>query len=153
MLEPLAHTESYSPGFTCVKCGLQLWIPIADLRATSLGLNDDARFPGRCILVLSSHADHLEELSKKLSRDFFRDIQHAGSAIKNAMSADRMNYAILGNRESHLHVHLIPRVFKGDPIPTSAPWEHPDPITPLTPRHRDEVIQAIQRSLGTDSAQ
>jgi diadenosine tetraphosphate (Ap4A) HIT family hydrolase len=45
-------------------------------------------------------------------------------AAYNAFNADKMNHAMLGNLDRHVHWHLIPRM-KGD-LPENAPiWSLP----------------------------
>src|SRR5690606_22953314 len=46
----------------CAACGFELARPIARLRASTVALYDDARFPGRCVLALDEHATLLEDL-------------------------------------------------------------------------------------------
>jgi diadenosine tetraphosphate (Ap4A) HIT family hydrolase len=120
-----------SPEFECEICGFKLFLPIIKLKVSYLGLYDDSRFPGRCLLVYQYHCEHFEELQGTELSDFVNDIQTCVSALKNALNINRVNFAVLGNVESHLHVHLIPRSKITDPIPTQAPWAHPEPSSKL----------------------
>ena len=106
----------------CQQCGFELWEPIAQSSHTSLGLYNDDRFPGRCILSLQEHKESLEELTVDVMVFFMRDIQIAMKAIRQATNAARVNVAILGNRESHLHAHLIPRFPDNEQFPDCSPW-------------------------------
>ena len=142
--------EVTTPGYTCPKCGFQLFHPIARLSISTLGLYDDARFPGRCLLVLNEHQEDLTELRLELAEHFLRDMRSASRAIKHAAQADRINYAILGNAEPHLHCHLIPRRQEADPVPKRAPWAHPDPVTSLPPNQIRELITSIKLELERD---
>jgi diadenosine tetraphosphate (Ap4A) HIT family hydrolase len=128
--------------FACT-CGFELWLPIARLEVTHLGFYDDARFPGRCLLVLDRHHEDFARLQPDLMVRFVRDAQTAGAAIQRAVGADRINYAILGNAEPHLHFHLIPRIFRNEPRPKQSPWDHPDPVSRLPIERRAEVIRRI----------
>jgi len=131
----------------CATCGFELHHPIRQLPATSLGLYDDDRYPGRCILVYKDHREDFETLDPAEAREFLEDMQRAARAIRAATGADRMNFAVLGNAVPHLHAHLIPRIRKGDPIPSKSPWSHPDPAGSLAPVDRAKLIAAIQREL------
>lgn len=102
----------------CQQCGFELWEPIAQSSYTSLGLYNDDRFPGRCILSLREHKESLEELTVETMVFFMRDIQIVMKAIRQATNATRVNVAILGNREAHLHAHLIPRFPENEQSPT-----------------------------------
>lgn len=133
--------------YQCDRCDFALWLPIDDLEVSTLGLYDDARFPGRCILALRRHADELIELDDEEAAALMNDARTAARAIYSATNCDRMNYAVLGNTVSHVHFHLIPRKHEGDPIPTRPPWEHPDPKTKLPAGEADNLIQAIGSAL------
>lgn len=129
--------------YRCEQCEFELWLPICRLACSTLGLYDDSRFPGRCILVLHEHIENLASLPKSLGYQFIDDIRLAEQALRAVTGAARVNWAVLGNVEPHLHVHLVPRV--GDePFPDRSPWEHPDPICPLPVDRRGELMTALR---------
>jgi diadenosine tetraphosphate (Ap4A) HIT family hydrolase len=134
---------------TCYTCDFTLFHVITELRCSTLGLYDDARFPGRCILSLRAHYDDLIDVPRTLVIEFFDDMRCAGAAIKAVTGADRINYAILGNAVSHVHAHLIPRVTGGDPVPNRAPWAHPDSVSHLATAQLDSLISSIRAELNT----
>jgi diadenosine tetraphosphate (Ap4A) HIT family hydrolase len=111
--------------YKCSVCSFELWFPIVRLSVSCLGLNNDSRFPGRCLLVLNQHAEHFAEIESDVVSAFIDDARVAAQAIQLVTKAPRINYAILGNKEPHVHFHLIPRGLPNDPIPGQAPWEHP----------------------------
>lgn len=115
----------------CDVCGFKLWLPISQLRRSYLGLYDDARFPGRCILAFSSHEEQLWDLDSESAAAFMEDARDAARAIARVTDCPRVNYAILGNTEPHLHWHLIPRFPDSEPLPARPPWEHPESASPL----------------------
>ena len=104
----------------CEVCGFWLWQPMATGDRVSLGLYDDDRFPGRCLLVWDDHVEHLDELGGDDLLSFTRSIQQVSLAIKRATGVGRVNVAILGNQEPHLHAHLIPEAA----TQTSCPIRH-----------------------------
>jgi diadenosine tetraphosphate (Ap4A) HIT family hydrolase len=114
----------------CDTCGFDLWKPLARLSVSTLGFYDDARFPGRCILTLNAHFDHLIDVPLEISSAFMADMQSAGRAIDDVVAPERINFAVLGNTVAHVHCHIIPRL-ASDPTPTRPPWEHPDRRTDL----------------------
>ena len=130
--------------FGCEDCGFSLWNPLAELRVSFLGFYDDARFPGRCLLVYREHVEHFTQLSDRDAAAFTADSRLAAEAILSCTSADRINYAILGNSEPHLHMHLIPRTRTADPIPKRPPWEHPESKGPLPPDDAEVLREAIK---------
>lgn len=144
--------------FRCARCGFELWLPAAELPSTVLGLYDDARFPGRCLLVLREHHEDLATLAPDLAALFLQDAQVVGRVLKRVTGTDRINYAILGNAEPHLHFHLIPR-YPDDPVPHRAPWSHPEPRRALAPAELErlrrriavEVVRELQAARPVES--
>jgi diadenosine tetraphosphate (Ap4A) HIT family hydrolase len=124
----------------CTQSGFALWKPIHDFGETTLGLYSDSRFPGRVILALNRHIESIDELNPSELAGFVSVIQLCVTAMRLVTSCDRVNIAILGNREPHLHAHLIPRL-KSDPMPKDAPWLDSRPKQPLD-REREEAIVA-----------
>lgn len=130
----------------CGECGFALWNPIEthhSLRAGDLGLYDDARFPGRSILRLREHATDLTQVSPVVLAAFMEDIQVAMRAIYLATGADRVNVAILGNEQPHVHAHLIPRYRSREQNPNRTPWDDPRPPQKLQPAAKDFAIARI----------
>ena len=56
----------------CPTCGFAQPRPIAKLRVATLAFYDDARFPGRCVLVLDAHATLVEDLPLETARDVIK---------------------------------------------------------------------------------
>lgn len=119
------YALSCQPDRPCAACGFLLWEPIAVSGSSKLGLYNDDRFPGRCILELTEHRTSLEDVSMDSIMGFMRDIQIAMEAIREAVGAERVNVAILGNRDSHVHAHLIPRFPSTEAFPDCSPWNDP----------------------------
>ena len=118
--------------YRCEYCGFALWRPIASFGVSFLGLYDDSRFPGRCILVVREHEERWEAMPSALLHDFVDDSQVAMKAISMATKCDRVNMAVLGNTDAHVHYHLIPRVPEVEPNPRKSPWSDPRPHGHLT---------------------
>ena len=126
---------------------MSLWHPIAPLSVSTLGLYDDDRYPGRCLLVLEEHYDDMSTMPEKLAQELLVDARRAARAIRAAVGADRINYAVLGNAISHVHYHLIPRVSNADPAPGRSPWQTDLPNRFLHSGDRQQIIAAIGRML------
>lgn len=140
LIEPLVED-------TPCGCGFVLWNPIAKSETSRLGLYDDARFPGRCILRLDAHYDSLEELPEDILISFMEDVQISISAIKAATGAVRVNVAILGNRDSHVHAHLIPRFPENEQFPDCSPWNDQRTKESLSTESRIVIMSAIWQAL------
>jgi len=137
-----------SAPFRCAVCGFAQQRPIARLRASTLAFYDDARFPGRAVLVLNEHATLIEDLPLAQARDLALDVRDAARAIRAASGARRINYAAFGNVVPHVHVHLVPRHGDWETAPQSTPWDHPEPERPLAPTELERLLSAIRNSLG-----
>ncbi|MCU0668875.1 MAG: HIT family protein [Myxococcota bacterium] len=136
-----------SGGWRCTVCDFAQPRPIARLRATTLAFYDDARFPGRAVLVLGEHAELVEDLPLDVARDLALDVRQAAAAVRAASGARRINYAAFGNVVPHVHVHLIPRHGDWETAPRATPWDHPEPERPLPPGAADRLVAAIRAAL------
>lgn len=128
----------------CAECGFALWHPVLQLSVSTLGLYDDARFPGRSLLMLNDHHTHYEDVPLSLLIDFQQDIQGAVRAIKATTGSSRVNIAVLGNAEPHVHAHLIPRFPDNEELPSKSPWDDPRPKTPLGEHLMHDLITALR---------
>lgn len=131
----------------CAECGFGLWLPIMRMTESEIGLYSDARFPGRCIVTMRDHFDHLSEVPPLQLMTFMEEVQYCVDAIKRATSSERVNVAILGNAESHVHAHLIPRNPRHEPLPNKAPWEDPRPKGKLSASTEEHLMNAIRDGL------
>lgn len=132
---------------SCPECGFELWLPIGRLSVTTVGLYDDARFPGRLIVALDEHHEHFDELPPELTTRFVADLQAAGRLLRQATGSQRINYAVLGNMEPHIHAHVIPRGGPHDPQPNKAPWQSSAPRAALAADERAKLIADLARAL------
>lgn len=132
----LPYPDAITP---CPVCNFELFIPVRRMTVSSLGVYNDARFEGRSILSLNSHYDSLEEVPVGAVSLFMKDIQDAMKALQSATGASRVNVAILGNRESHVHAHLIPRYPAQEEFPDCSPWNDPREKTLLS----DEAVNLL----------
>jgi diadenosine tetraphosphate (Ap4A) HIT family hydrolase len=133
--------------YRCGACGFELRNHVGDLSASQVGLFDDARFPGRSLVVYESHVEDVNDLSFERASAFFEDCRRAGRAIASATGAERINYAILGNAEPHLHCHVIPRRPDLEPRPDRPPWEDPRPQVGLGAERVTALIGALRAAL------
>lgn len=143
VLPPTVTGESVD----CPICGFGLWLPIMRMTEAEIGLYSDSRFPGRCIVTMLDHFDHLSEVPAMKLVTFMEEIQFSVDAIKAATGCHRVNIAILGNAESHVHAHLVPRLPDQEPRPNKAPWEDPRKKEQLSSSEEERLIDAIRSNL------
>lgn len=128
----------------CHECGFEVWNPVnLDLRVSRADLYSDIRFPGRLILILNEHYDHLHEVPDGLMTAFMQDIKDVHAALMGLDNVRRVNMAILGNTVAHVHAHIIPR-YPGEPLPGSSPWDDPRPREHLPEGDMKVVVQRIE---------
>jgi hypothetical protein len=131
-----AHTERATR--PCSQCGFELWIQIASLRCTTVGLYDDARFPGRLIVSLVDHFEHMDELPAEVTASFMCDVQEAARVLRKQLGAERVN------------AHLVPRYGVSEPLPDHSPWNDPRPRENLAPNTQRQLVQSLRASLSAE---
>lgn len=131
----------------CGTCGFAVETPVARLSAATLGVFSDARFPGRCVLVLDHHAEHFESLAPDVASRFTADAQRAARLIRGVTGAPRINYVMLCNQVPHLHLHLFPRGGPGDSNPRVSPWEIAEPETPMAAAELEALRERLAAAL------
>lgn len=133
----------------CPRCGFQAWLPVhaPSLSVTRVGLYDDGRFPGRCIVAHVDHVEHLDSLTDDQVAAFWIDVVRVGAAVRRLTKATRVNYAVLGNATPHLHAHVIPRYPEAEELPTRPPWNDPRTLTPLGPQEIARLTRQLENVL------
>lgn len=69
---------------------------------------------GHLQVIFKRHVENIHDLSESEFLEFSKDFRCAAEAVKTALKPDKLNYALYGNWESHLHWHIYPR-YKSDP--------------------------------------
>ena len=72
-------------------------------------LGDHQHFKGYTIFICKEHKSELFELEHSFRMRFLEEMTVVAEAVCKAFLADKMNYELLGNGETHLHWHLFPR--------------------------------------------
>lgn len=131
----------------CPECNFDLYIPVAELSVSRLGLYPDSRYFGRCLLVLNEHHEAFEELPEDLMLSYMVDVRKSIHAIKGITGSQRVNLAVLGNREPHVHAHLIPRYAEQEEFPDCSPWNDKRPNVGLKEEQISRFIADIAVTL------
>lgn len=72
-------------------------------------LHENQCYLGRTIIILKRHAEDLSEINSKEKDELFSIIKSLKKILQNVFNPDVINYASLGNKTRHLHLHIIPR--------------------------------------------
>ena len=95
-----------------------------------------APLSGYVCVVSKTHVSEPFDLSPDQQAAFWLDVCAVARAVRDAVSADKINYEIHGNTIEHLHLHIFPRYtgdpFAGQPIDGSSSAFHRSPPTSTT---------------------
>ncbi len=72
-------------------------------------IGDKQYFPGYTLFLCKQHETELFHLEDGMRRKYLDEMTTVAEAVSAAFSAEKMNYELLGNGDSHLHWHLYPR--------------------------------------------
>jgi diadenosine tetraphosphate (Ap4A) HIT family hydrolase len=114
------------------------------LKVSHAGLYDDARFPGRLIVSLDDHFEHFDEVAPRVMAEFMADLQRASLVLRKMGDVDRVNVAVLGNKDPHVHAHVIPRRVADANFGVS-PWEGAALHSKLDHDIRAALIERLQQ--------
>lgn len=141
----MAHPSSRAANaadWICSDCGFGLWLPLTTLRVSAVGLYSDARFPGRLIVSMNDHIEHFDQADPNVLAAFMSDLQDASIVLRKMPSVERVNIAVLGNKEPHLHAHVIPRRLTDENFGV-APWENAAPYAKLTDVDQRHIVDEL----------
>lgn len=97
--------------FYCTKDERQaaLMSPLAELGWADVFLFRDQKHRGRCVVALKEHREEMWQLSEEQRSGFFAEVSAVAEAVSAYARADKINYAIYGDKVSHFHVHVVPK--------------------------------------------
>ncbi|MBE6070078.1 MAG: HIT family protein [Clostridium lundense] len=72
-------------------------------------IGDHQHFKGYTLFLCKEHKKELHELDEEYKMMFLKEMSLVATAVQKAFNADKMNYELLGNGDTHLHWHLFPR--------------------------------------------
>ena len=124
---------------------LALMTPLAELKWSDVYLYHDQKHRGRCIVALKGHHDELWQLEDRQRDGFFAEVSLVAEAVSRYAHADKINYAIYGDKVSHFHVHLVPKVEGG--LQWGGPFTDDLPKVALEPEEFRGVGGAILKEM------
>ncbi len=94
---------------------------VKELETGYVVLCDYQYFYGYTIFISKTHTDELHKLKKSEKELFLKEMAIVAESVIKVFKPKKLNYELLGNSDSHLHWHLIPR-YGDDPRPKTAIW-------------------------------
>lgn len=73
-------------------------------------IGDHQHFKGYTLFLCKKHEIELYYLDRETKIRFLEEMSVVAEAAAKAFGAEKMNYELLGNGDTHLHWHLFPRV-------------------------------------------
>lgn len=97
---------------------------VTELETGYVVMADYQKYHGYTIFLCKLHTPELHLLPYEFRKKHLVEMSLVAEAVYNVFKADKLNHAMLGNLDTHVHWHLIPRVH-GD-LPEKAPiWSLP----------------------------
>lgn len=83
---------------------------VKELETGFVVIGDNQHFKGYTLFLYKEHKTELFQLDHAAKLKFLEEMSLVAEAVSDAFGAEKMNYELLGNGDSHLHWHLFPRV-------------------------------------------
>lgn len=83
---------------------------VRELETGYVVIGDFQHFTGYTLFLCKEHKTELFKLEHTKKMKFLEEMSIVAEAVSNAFGAEKINYELLGNGDSHLHWHLFPRV-------------------------------------------
>ena len=83
---------------------------VKELETGYVVLGDNQHFKGYTIFLCKEHVTELFQLEHSFKMKYLEEMSIVAEAVSKAFSAEKMNYELLGNGDTHVHWHLFPRV-------------------------------------------
>ncbi|MGM9553839.1 MAG: HIT family protein [Faecousia sp.] len=83
---------------------------VKELETGYVVIGDHQHFKGYTLFLCKEHKTELFQLDDSTKMKFLEEMSVVAEAVSKAFGAEKMNYELLGNGDSHLHWHLFPRV-------------------------------------------
>ena len=91
-----------------IRKGKNPWF-VKELETGYVVMGDHQHFKGYTLFLCKEHKTELFELGPKTKVKFLEEMATVAEAVSRAFGAEKMNYELLGNGDTHLHWHLFPR--------------------------------------------
>lgn len=92
-----------------IRNGTNPWF-VRELETGYVVIGDHQHFRGYTLFLCKEHQTELFQLDHDTKVRFLEEMSVVAEAVATAFGAEKMNYELLGNGDTHLHWHLFPRV-------------------------------------------
>lgn len=82
---------------------------VKELETGYVVIGDHQHFKGYTLFLCKEHKTELFDLKKDFKLKYLEEMSLVAEAVSMAFGAEKMNYELLGNGDTHLHWHLFPR--------------------------------------------
>lgn len=86
---------------------------VKELETGYVVMGDHQLFKGYTLFLCKVHETELFNLNDDFKNKYLQEMSMVAEAVSKAFHAEKINYELLGNGDTHLHWHLFPRI-KGD---------------------------------------
>ena len=83
---------------------------VKELETGYVVIGDHQHFKGYTLFLCKEHRTELFHLDGQTRQKYLNEMAVVAEAAFRAFGADKMNYELLGNGDTHLHWHLFPRI-------------------------------------------
>lgn len=83
---------------------------VKELETGYVVLGDNQHFKGYTLFLCKEHVTELFYLEHSIKMKYLEEMSIVAEAVSKAFDAEKMNYELLGNGDTHVHWHLFPRV-------------------------------------------
>lgn len=82
---------------------------VKELETGYVIIGDHQHFKGYTLFLCKEHKTELFDLDSDFKIKYLEEMSLVAEAVSKAFGAEKMNYELLGNGDTHLHWHLFPR--------------------------------------------
>jgi diadenosine tetraphosphate (Ap4A) HIT family hydrolase len=83
---------------------------VKELETGYVVMGDNQHFKGYTLFLCKEHKTELFHLDHEFKIKFLEEMSIVAEAVYKAFNAEKINYELLGNGDTHLHWHLFPRI-------------------------------------------
>ena len=112
----------------------------------TLYLQKDQTHPGRLLFAVSRHVRKVTDLTTEEYADVMTSVYRAAQAVTAVCSPDKINYLVLGDISTHLHIHIVPKYKDGKDWGKVFLTDEPDPLY-LQPEEYQARVAALRSHL------